>query len=48
MRGGQVLKKSIQGISKIIRNFLLENEGLKDIDIENAICAILIPVFEKH
>jgi hypothetical protein len=46
--GRSSAKKSIQGISKIIRNFLLENEGLKDIDIENAICAILIPVFEKH
>lgn len=41
-------KNSIQGISNSVRNFLLENKGLVDIDIENAICAIMIPVFQKH
>ena len=39
---------SIQTISGYVRNFLLENKGLVDIDIKNAICAILIPVFKKH
>lgn len=41
-------KKSIQGISGKVRNFLLEDKGLVDIDIENAICAVLIPLFSKH
>ena len=40
-------KKSIQTISGYVRNFLLENTGLVDIDIKNAICAILIPVFKN-
>ena len=39
---------SIQGISGLVRNFLLENQGLVDIYIENAICRIIIPLFEKH
>jgi len=39
---------SIQTISGSVRNFLLENQKLVDIDIENAICAILIPVFKRH
>ena len=39
---------SIQTISGNVRNFLLENKKLVDIDIQNAICAILIPVFKKH
>ena len=39
---------TIQSISGKVRNFLLEDEPLVDIDIENSICACLIPFCLKY